>query len=82
MKRHSGNDLIVTSSDCEVYMCLLRPIVFKTTYSETLRHTEEANKAEIKERDKKIEGLVEMIDDLEAKIKDQNIVLNSNNSYS
>jgi len=32
----------------------------------------------MKERDKKIELLVEMIDDLEARIK-KNVVLNSNN---
>ena len=53
---------------------------FKTTYSEALQHTEEAIKAEIKERDKKIQALTEMIDDLEGRIKDQNIVLDSNNN--
>ena len=53
---------------------------FKTTYSEALQHTEEAINTEIKERDKKIQALVEMIDDLEARIKDQNIVLDSNNN--
>ena len=51
---------------------------FKITYSEALQHTEEAINTEIKERDKKIESLVEMIDDLEARIKDQNVVLDSN----
>ena len=51
---------------------------FKITYSEALQHTEEAINTEIKERDKKIELLVEMIDDLEARIKDQNVVLDSN----
>ena len=53
---------------------------FKTTYSEALQHTEEAIKAEIKERDKKIQALTELIDDLEGRIKDQNIVLDSNNN--
>ncbi len=52
---------------------------FKTTYLEALQHTEEAIKAEIKKRDIKIQALAEMIDDLEARIKDQNIVLDSNN---
>ncbi len=51
---------------------------FKTTYSEALQHTEKAIKTEIKERDKKIQALAEMIDDLEARIKDQNVVLDSN----
>jgi flagellar capping protein FliD len=51
---------------------------FKITYSEALQHTEEAINTEIKERDKKIQSLVEMIDDPEARIKDQNIVLDSN----
>jgi flagellar capping protein FliD len=53
---------------------------FKMTYSEALQHTEQSINAEIKERDKKIQALAEMIDDLEAKIKDQNIVLDSNNN--
>ena len=53
---------------------------FKITYSEALQHTEEAINTEIKERDKKIQSLVEMIDDLEARIKDQNVVLDSNNN--
>jgi SMC interacting uncharacterized protein involved in chromosome segregation len=44
-----------------------------------LQHTEEAIKTEIEEREKKIQALAEMIDDLEARIKDQNIVLDSNN---
>jgi SMC interacting uncharacterized protein involved in chromosome segregation len=52
---------------------------FKTTYSEALQHTEEAIKTELEEREKKIQALAEMIDDLEARIKDQNIVLDSNN---
>ncbi|MEP6576900.1 MAG: hypothetical protein ABJB85_10775 [Nitrososphaerota archaeon] len=43
-----------------------------------MKHTEEAIKTEIKERDKKIQSLAEMIDDLEARIKDQNVVLDSN----
>ena len=47
---------------------------FKLTYSEALQHTEEAINTEIKERDKKIQLLVEMIDDLEARIKDKNVV--------
>jgi flagellar capping protein FliD len=47
---------------------------FKITYSEALQHTEEAINTEIKERDKKIQSLVEMIDDLEARIKDKNVV--------
>ena len=47
----------------------------KITYSKALQHTEEAINAEIKERDKKIQSLVEMIVDLEARIKDQNVVL-------
>jgi len=51
---------------------------FKITYSKALQHTEEAINAEIKERDKKIQSLVEMIVDLEARIK-KNVVLNSNN---
>jgi flagellar capping protein FliD len=51
---------------------------FKITYSEALQHTEEAINTEIKERDKKIQSLVEMIVDLEARIKDQNVVLDSN----
>jgi flagellar capping protein FliD len=51
---------------------------FKITYSEALQHTEEAINTEIKERDKKIQSLVEMIDDLESRIKDQNVVLDSN----
>lgn len=51
---------------------------FKITYSEALKHTEEAIKTEIKERDKKIQSLAEMIGDLEARIKDQNVVLDSN----
>ena len=51
---------------------------FKTTYSETLQHTEEAINTEIEEREKKIQALVGMINDLEARIKDQNIVLASN----
>jgi flagellar capping protein FliD len=51
---------------------------FKITYLEALQHTEEAINTEIKERDKKIQSLVEMIDDLEARIKDQNVVLDSN----
>jgi hypothetical protein len=42
--------------------------------------TDEAINAEIKERDKKIQSLVEMIVDLEARIKDQNVVLDSNNN--
>ena len=50
----------------------------KTTYSVALQHTEEAIKTEIKERDKKIQSLTEMIDDLVARIKDQNVVLDSN----
>ena len=53
---------------------------FKITYSEDLQHTEEAINTETKERDKKIELLVEMIVDLEARIKDQNVVLDSNNN--
>lgn len=53
---------------------------FKTTYSKALEYTEEAIKAEIKERDKKIQALAEMIDDLEGRIKGQNIVLDSNNN--
>ena len=53
---------------------------FKITYSEDLQHTEEAINTEIKERDKKIQSLVEMIDDLEAKMKDQNVVLDSINN--
>jgi flagellar capping protein FliD len=53
---------------------------FKITYSEDLQHTEEAINTEIKERDKKIRSLVEMIDDLEARMKDQNVVLDSNNN--
>jgi len=53
---------------------------FKTTYSEALQHTEEAIKTEIIKRDKKIQALTEMIDDLEGRIKDQNIVLDSNNN--
>ena len=52
---------------------------FETIYSEALQHTGEAIKTEIEEREKKIQALVEMIDDLEARIKDQNIVLASNN---
>lgn len=40
---------------------------FKITYSKSLQHTEEAINAEIKERDKKIQSLVEMIVDLEAR---------------
>jgi flagellar capping protein FliD len=51
---------------------------FKITYSEALQHTEEAINTEIKERDKKIQSLVEMIVDLQARIKDQNVVLDSN----
>jgi hypothetical protein len=51
---------------------------FRITYSEALQHTEEAINTEIKERDKKIQSLVEMIVDLEARIKDQNVVLDSN----
>ena len=47
---------------------------FKITYSEALQHTEEAINTEIKERDKTIQSLVEMIDDLEARIKDKNVV--------
>ena len=47
---------------------------FKITYSEALQHTEEAINTEIKERDKKIQSLVEMTDDLEARIKDKNVV--------
>jgi len=47
---------------------------FKITYSEALQHTEEAINTEIKERDKKIQSLVEMIDELEARIKDKNVV--------
>ena len=53
---------------------------FKITYSEALQHTEEAINTEIKERDKKIQSLVEMIVDLEARIKDQNVGLDSNNN--
>ena len=53
---------------------------FKITYLEALQHTEEAINTEIKERDKKIQSLVEMIDDLEARMKDQNVVLDSNNN--
>ena len=53
---------------------------FKITYSEDLQHTEEAINTEIKERDKKIQSLVEMIDDLESRMKDQNVVLDSNNN--
>jgi hypothetical protein len=53
---------------------------FKTTYSEALQHTEEAIKTEIIKRDKKIQALAEMIDNLEARIKDENIVLDSNNN--
>ena len=45
-----------------------------------LQHAEEAISAEIKERDKKIQSLAEMIVDLEARIKDQNVVLDSNNN--
>lgn len=52
---------------------------FRTAYSEALHHTEEAIKTEIEEREKKIQALAEMIDDMEARIKDQNIVLASNN---
>lgn len=48
---------------------------FKIIYSRAIQHTEEAINTEIKERDKKIQSLVEMIDDLEARIKDQNLVL-------
>jgi len=48
------------------------------TYSEALHPTEEAINTEIKERDKKIQSLVEMIVDLEARKKDQNVVLDSN----
>ena len=51
----------------------------ETTYSEALQHTGEAIETEIEEREKKIQALVEMIDDLEARIKDQNIVLASSN---
>jgi hypothetical protein len=51
---------------------------FKITYSKALQHTEEAINTEIKERDKRIQSLVEMIDDQEARIKDQNVVLDSN----
>ena len=51
---------------------------FKITYSKALQHTEEAIKTEMKERDKKIQSLTEMIDDLVARIKDQNVVLDSN----
>jgi hypothetical protein len=51
---------------------------FKITYSKALQHTQEAINAEIKERDKKIQSLVEMIVDLESRIKDQNVVLDSN----
>ena len=50
---------------------------FKITYSKALQNTEEAINAEIKERDKKIQSLVEMIVDLEARIKNQNVVLDS-----
>jgi (p)ppGpp synthase/HD superfamily hydrolase len=53
---------------------------FKTTYSEALQHAEEAIKTEIIKRDKKIQALAEMIDNLEARIKDENIVLDSNNN--
>ena len=53
---------------------------FKITYSEALQHTEEAINTEIKERDKKIQSLAEMIVDLEARIKDQNVVLDSYNN--
>jgi hypothetical protein len=53
---------------------------FKITHSKALQHTEEAINSEIKERDKKIQSLVEMIVDLEARIKDQNVVLDSNNN--
>ena len=52
----------------------------KTTHSEALKHTEEAIKTEMKERDKKIQSLAEMIVDLEARIKDQNVVLDSYNN--
>ena len=52
----------------------------KTTYSVALQHTEEAIKTEIKERDKKMQALAEMIDDLEARMINQNIVLDSNNN--
>ena len=48
------------------------------TYSEALHLTEETINTEIKERDKKIQSLVEMLDDLEARIKEQNVVLDSN----
>ena len=51
---------------------------FKITYSKSLQHTEEAINAEIKERDKKVQSLVEMIVDLEARIKDQNIMASNN----
>ena len=50
---------------------------FNITYSEALQHTEEAINTDIKERDKKIQSLVEMIDVLEARIKDQYVVLDS-----
>ena len=53
---------------------------FKTTYSKALEYTEEAIKPEIKERDKKIQALADMIDDMEGRIKGQNIVLDSNNN--
>ena len=53
---------------------------FKITYSEDLQHTEEAINTKIKGRDRKIQSLVEMIDDLEARMKDQNVVLDSNNN--
>ena len=43
---------------------------FKSTYSEVLQHTEEAITTEIKEQDRKLQALAEMIDDLEARIKD------------
>ena len=53
---------------------------FKIIYSKALQHTEEAINTKIKGRDRKIQSLVEMIDDLEARMKDQNVVLDSNNN--
>ena len=52
---------------------------FKSTYSEVLQHIEEAITTEIKEQDRKLQALAEMIDDLEARIKDHNGVFDPNN---
>jgi len=52
---------------------------FKSTYSEVLQHIEEAITTEIKEQDRKLQALAEMIDDLESRIKDHNAVFYPNN---